>query len=79
MLVIPTPLQTEQEYLGQQLMQSNLAISFKQNNFNLQDALEEAKTFEYQQNKAIIFQEKNLTALLQQSLFKSGETKYEQI
>lgn len=48
MIVIPTPGQPEQEYLGKHLSQKQLAISILQNQFNLKDALEAAETFPYQ-------------------------------
>ena len=46
-ILVPTPGQTEQEYLGNYLMKSNFAVSCSQNNFNLLQMLEKAKTFSY--------------------------------
>jgi UDP-N-acetylglucosamine:LPS N-acetylglucosamine transferase len=40
MIVVPTPGQTEQEYLAGLLMQRNLAISVNQTDFNLDKILE---------------------------------------
>lgn len=47
-ILIPTPGQTEQEYLAQHLMQQNLALCIPQNKFNLQSALSLASSFPYQ-------------------------------
>ena len=46
-ILIPTPGQTEQEYLGKQLMHHHLAYCVDQDNFNLTDALTIAKEFKY--------------------------------
>lgn len=45
MILIPTSMQTEQEYLAEFLAQKNYCISFSQAQFNLQDALAKANTF----------------------------------
>ena len=42
---IPTPGQTEQEYLAKRLMEKGIAFYMKQNEFNLRTALQEAKNF----------------------------------
>ncbi|MFL5738719.1 MAG: glycosyltransferase [Flavisolibacter sp.] len=47
-ILIPTPAQTEQEYLGQHLMESNFALSILQDHFRLMPALELASNFPYQ-------------------------------
>lgn len=47
-ILIPTPGQTEQEYLARYLMQQNLALCIPQNKFNLQSALSLASSFPYQ-------------------------------
>ncbi|MBS1933216.1 MAG: glycosyltransferase [Bacteroidetes bacterium] len=47
MILIPTPGQTEQEYLAAFLMQKNIALVFDQKNFSLQDAFTSAKKFPY--------------------------------
>ena len=47
-ILIPTPGQTEQEYLAQHLMQHCLAFCIGQEKFNLQSALSLASTFPYQ-------------------------------
>ncbi len=47
-ILIPTPGQTEQEYLADYLPKQNIAISYSQQNFNLIQALKDAETFNYQ-------------------------------
>ena len=47
-ILIPTPWQSEQEYLGQYLMQNKLAFCTGQENFSLEKALAAAAAFEYQ-------------------------------
>ncbi|MGC4035423.1 MAG: glycosyltransferase [Chitinophagaceae bacterium] len=46
-IFIPTPGQTEQEYLGQYLMQNKIALSVNQNDFSLIKDLETARHFSY--------------------------------
>lgn len=46
-ILVPTPGQTEQEYLGKYLMQNSFAMSCCQSHFNLQQVLEKAKSFSY--------------------------------
>lgn len=46
-ILIPTPGQTEQEYLGKSLMEKNIALSIPQKNFSLFRALDEASAFNY--------------------------------
>ncbi len=46
-ILIPTPGQTEQEYLGKQLMRQHWAYSVEQKGFDLADALTIAKEFTY--------------------------------
>ena len=47
-LLIPTPGQTEQEYLAQTLAAKHQAICFAQEDFDLSDALQQAETFNWQ-------------------------------
>jgi uncharacterized protein (TIGR00661 family) len=47
-VLIPTPGQTEQEYLAKHLMKNNLALCIEQNKFGLQNALELSNHFNYQ-------------------------------
>ena len=44
-ILIPTPGQTEQEYLGARLAEKNMALVYKQEAFDLQKALSEASAF----------------------------------
>lgn len=46
-IMIPTPGQTEQEYLADILMKKGFAVCYKQNDFSLEDALQTAKEFNY--------------------------------
>ena len=46
-LFIPTPGQTEQEYLGTYLQEKKWAISVEQKNFQLSQALQAAEKFEF--------------------------------
>ncbi|HEU0065286.1 MAG TPA: glycosyltransferase, partial [Flavisolibacter sp.] len=46
-ILIPTPGQTEQEYLGRHLMKHNIALCIKQNRFQLNAALELASNFPF--------------------------------
>lgn len=46
-ILIPTPGQTEQEYLGQYLMQKKLCICVQQHQFLLSTALQQAAAFDY--------------------------------
>lgn len=46
-IFIPTPGQTEQEYLGRYLMEKGIALCISQKNFSLPRALEQAKGFNY--------------------------------
>ena len=46
-IMIPTPGQTEQEYLGRYLMQKQLCVCIQQHAFSLEDALQQAAAFDY--------------------------------
>ena len=46
-ILIPTPGQTEQEYLAKHLMKNNLALCIEQHKFNLRQALDLASAFDY--------------------------------
>ncbi|MGN7784663.1 glycosyltransferase [Niabella sp. 22666] len=46
-ILIPTPGQTEQDYLADYLVQKSFAIKGNQSNFNLQDLLQKAADFSY--------------------------------
>ena len=46
-ILIPTPGQTEQEYLADHLMKKQFAFGADQNNFSLLENIQAAKRFEY--------------------------------
>ena len=46
-VLVPTPGQTEQEYLGKYLQENGFAVSFSQQNFQLNTAVEAFKAFSY--------------------------------
>jgi uncharacterized protein (TIGR00661 family) len=46
-ILIPTPGQTEQEYLGKHLMKNNFALCVEQKKFRLKNALELSQQFDY--------------------------------
>jgi hypothetical protein len=46
-VLVPTPGQTEQEYLGEYLMQKKICLCIEQNAFSLYEALQQAAAFEY--------------------------------
>lgn len=48
-VLVPTPGQSEQEYLGEYLMQQQLCVCIKQQQFSLQDALHKASLFAYKE------------------------------
>ena len=52
-IFIPTPGQTEQEYLAQQLMQQGIAFSMPQKVFNLQEALTQSRHYSGFQQAAV--------------------------
>lgn len=47
-ILVPTPGQTEQEYLSKHLMKNNFALCIEQKKFRLKNALERSSTFNYQ-------------------------------
>ena len=61
MILIPTPGQGEQEYLGTYLMSKNIALSYSQENFDLAVALKEAADFHFQ---SISFDHHDLTGTI---------------
>jgi len=46
-ILLPTPGQTEQEYLARYLQQKKIAFCLQQNDFSLMPALERARNFPY--------------------------------
>jgi predicted glycosyltransferase len=61
-ILVPTPGQTEQEYLADHLVMQSCALSFLQDEFNLQHALEVANIFPYN------FPEKTSEEMLQPNI-----------
>jgi hypothetical protein len=55
LIIVPTPGQTEQAYLGQYWQAKKWAITFSQNEFDLQNAIEKANHFDYQTPPFISF------------------------
>ncbi len=68
MILIPTPSQTEQEYLAKNLMNLKLAISANQTNVNLNNLLNQAKAFEYKTFSVKKFDEDNLDEFIQNAV-----------
>jgi hypothetical protein len=48
-VLVPTPAQSEQEYLGEYLMQQQLCVCIKQQQFSLKDAFDKASLFHYKE------------------------------
>lgn len=67
-ILIPTPGQTEQEYLAQRLQSAGICVSFTQDNFNATQHLPLAHTHHYQFPPLTLFHPDMLSALLQKSL-----------
>lgn len=68
-IVIPTPGQTEQEYLSHLLQQQQLCLSFPQHKFDLLSALKKARSFSYVTVSLPLFDDKKLKWLLSQKEF----------
>ena len=66
-LFIPTPGQTEQEYLGEKLLKDSLSIRFSQKNFNLHIAITEARQFNYTDVRLQEFTTLHLKQLLEET------------
>ena len=66
LIFIPTPGQTEQEYLGKYWEHKKWAICFSQSEFNLKDAINKAREFEYQTPPFIAFSKDALVNELKQ-------------
>ena len=47
LILVPTPAQTEQEYLAKILMEKNWAVTINQKDFDLISAIEQADKFDY--------------------------------
>ena len=66
LILIPTPGQTEQEYLGKYWEQKKWAVCFSQSEFNVNDAIKKAQEFEYQTPPFIAFSKDALVNELKQ-------------
>jgi hypothetical protein len=55
LILVPTPGQTEQEYLAQYWQAKKWAITFSQNEFDVKDAIDKASRFDYQSPPFIAF------------------------
>ncbi|MBI2284360.1 MAG: glycosyltransferase [Bacteroidetes bacterium] len=69
-ILIPTPGQTEQEYLAERLQEKGYCLSFSQDRFDCSKHLPMAETFSYQQVSLITFGETDLPPLLNSSLLQ---------
>ena len=63
-ILIPTPGQTEQEYLGDQLHRRGLCFSAAQKDFNLSNAVQQAAQFNYSNILLPVFNQQKLQELL---------------
>ncbi len=68
MILIPTPGQTEQEYLAEKLMANNFCFSVTQHNFDCLKHFALAKKFNYRLPSFPLFKEADIIALLKNSL-----------
>jgi UDP-N-acetylglucosamine:LPS N-acetylglucosamine transferase len=66
-ILIPTPGQTEQEYLAKHLMKKNFALTIVQNKFKLKAALNLAASYEYRFD--MFSNQQHLTATIENFLF----------
>jgi len=64
MLLIPTPGQTEQEYLAKKLMENNICLSVTQDKLNCAEHFAKAKNFQYQLPEFMMFDENDIMELL---------------
>lgn len=67
-ILIPTPGQTEQEYLARRLQEKGYCLSFSQDRFDCSKHLPMAETFTYQQVSLTKFDQTDLPRLLNNSL-----------
>lgn len=65
MILIPTPSQTEQEYLAKHLMQLELAITAPQANIDLIKLIQQAKEFDFKTISVKQFDENSIDQLIQ--------------
>jgi uncharacterized protein (TIGR00661 family) len=67
-ILIPTPGQTEQEYLAKHLADQNYCLSYDQNVFNIENALQEAASYSFNFNKNINYNEQMILDLMNKLL-----------
>jgi len=67
-ILIPTPGQTEQEYIAEKLLQNHFCMSVEQKSFDLEKNLAMAKTFPYQFTSLVFFSEEHINDLLKASV-----------
>ena len=68
-ILIPTPGQTEQEYLADLLQNQNLAFTISQSKFSIINAVQQAKQFSYSSISLPVFNDERLKQLMQQLEF----------
>jgi len=68
-ILIPTPGQTEQEYLADLLQNQNLAFTISQSKFSTINAVQQAKQFSYSTISLPVFNDERLKQLMQQLEF----------
>jgi uncharacterized protein (TIGR00661 family) len=71
-ILVPTPGQTEQEYLAIYLSKLNFAITYSQNLFNLNDAYNQASQFNYTPYRHDIANNESIISLLENIFNKSN-------
>jgi uncharacterized protein (TIGR00661 family) len=67
-ILIPTPGQTEQEYLAEKLQDEKICMSVSQDKIDCSKHLKEAKSFPYRVKQFMRFEEKSIDALIENSL-----------
>ena len=67
-ILIPTPGQTEQEYLGKKLMDAQLCLCVPQHKLNCLEHFTMAKTFGYRFSELTLFDENSIGALLKEAI-----------
>ena len=68
-ILIPTPGQTEQEYLADLFQNQNLAFTISQSKFSIINAVQQAKQFSYSSISLPVFNDERLKQLMQQLEF----------
>ncbi|MFY7964092.1 MAG: glycosyltransferase, partial [Chitinophagaceae bacterium] len=67
-ILIPTPGQTEQEYLAKHLQNQNKCLAFKQYEFDFNKAIKKAKNYEFNLASTQLFNEQNIIDLVNELL-----------